>query len=110
MPLLAQRLDINGFTIEGPLKIAGTGADGAVTIADIVNRVMLFVLPLASVILFASIVWGGYDIVMSQGSAEKLKAGRGKIITGLVGFAILGLAFLITQFISTIFNIGQGIV
>ena len=104
--LLAQQMTINGVTINGPLNIGG----GPITITSIIARVMTFLIPLASIILFASIVWGGYEIMMSQGDAGKLKEGRAKLTTGVVGFIILVLAYFITRLIAEVFQIGQGII
>ncbi len=102
--LLAQSLDINGTSIQGPLdsKITNLG--------DLVNRVLTFLLPLAGIVLLFVLIWGGYDYMMSQGNPEKIKTAQAKITTGLIGFFLLISSYLIVRVITAIFGLGTGII
>ncbi|OGK61989.1 hypothetical protein A2334_03910 [Candidatus Roizmanbacteria bacterium RIFOXYB2_FULL_38_10] len=100
--LLAQTVNVGGTSIRGPLQ-------GINNIGDIINKLLPFIMTFAGVILFFILIWGGYDFMMSQGSAEKMKSGKAKITAGIVGFFLLVASYLITRLISGIFNIGQGI-
>jgi len=102
-PNLAQSINIGGQPITGPLQ-------GINSLGDVVNRVMLFLVPLAGIILLFVFLWGGYDLMMSQGAPDKLKAAQGKIVTGLIGFILLVAAYLIVRLIATIFGFGGGII
>jgi len=99
--LLAQTVRIGGFEFVGPLKNINT-------LADVINIVLPFIMSLAGIILFLIIILGGYDVMMAQGKAEKLKAGRAKITAGIIGFLLLILSYFLTKFISSVFNVGQG--
>jgi hypothetical protein len=101
--LLAQKINVNGMAIEGPLV-------GYTNIADIVNNVVPFVMSLAGIILFFVLMWGGYDYVTSQGLPEKLKSANAKITAGVIGFVLLVLSFLITRVLAYVFGIGEGII
>ncbi len=101
---LAQSIKIGGETVTGPLE-KGTNW----TIGEIINRVLLVVIPLAGIILFLILVWGGYDFMLSGGNAEKVKKGRAKITAALVGFFLLVTSYLAARIISQIFGIGQDI-
>ena len=109
--LLAQRLIIStapeqagrqvpAFEIEGPLK-------NIEKIADLVNIILQFVYPFAAIVLFFQIVWGGYDLLLSQGSPERIEAGKKRITFALLGFIFLVLSFLAVRFISRVFGLAD---
>ena len=101
--LLAQEIHIGteGATvIKGPLS-------GINNLSDLVNKVLVFIVPFAAIILFFVLVWGGFDFLMSQGNPEKIKSGRMKIITGLIGFFILVFSIAIVRLLGFIFGLGD---
>ncbi len=102
--LLAQSVKINGSTITGPLA---TGVNWS--LGEVINRILLVIIPLAGVILFLVLVWGGYDFLLSGGNPEKIKRGKARITTAFIGFLILILAFLIAKIVSQVFGLGQEI-
>jgi len=105
--ILAQNLNITNQTgtmtsIEGPLKNINS-------INDVINVLTSFLYPFAAVILLVVLIWGGYDLIMSAGEAEKITAGKAKITAGIVGFVLLILSFLIVKLFGFIFGLGDGI-
>ncbi len=98
---LTQRIEINGQPIEGPLE-------GINNIGDLINRLLPFFIGIAGIILLFVFIWGGYDLIMSQGDANKVKSAQAKITTGLIGFILLILSYLITSLIARIFGLGGG--
>jgi len=100
--LLAQSLSIGGQTIEGPLK-------GIDNIGSLISTILSFLLPLAGIILLFVLISGGYDFMMSQGNPEKIKAGQAKITTGIIGFILLAVSYLMVRVISSIFGLGNGL-
>lgn len=102
---LAQQLMISGIPIQGPLDPSIS------TIGDLLNKKLIpFLYPMAALILFFIIVWGGYDFLTSHGIPEKVKSAQAKITAGIVGFVLLMLSFIIVKLISFIFGIGSGII
>lgn len=99
---LAQQINISGQPIEGPLR-------GINTLGDLVNKVVELLIPLAGIILFFVLIWGGYDFLMSQGNPEKIKGAQAKITTGIIGFVLLIFAYVIVKLIAKIFSVGEGI-
>jgi len=99
---LTQQMNVGGQSIQGPLQ-------GINNIGDIVNKVVTFMIPLAGIILFFVIIWGGYDFLMSQGQPEKMKSAQAKITTGLVGFILLIVSYIVVKLIARIFGVGEGI-
>lgn len=74
--------------------------------AGIISRILLFAFPLAGLILFAMLVWAGFQILAgsTQGS-KSIEAGRQRASTAIVGFMLLFVAYWIMQLIEIIFGI-----
>ncbi|MCS6956642.1 MAG: hypothetical protein NZM02_02245 [Patescibacteria group bacterium] len=107
--VLAQVVNLNGQTIEGPLKIPGVSSS-EIKLGHIISRLLQFIMPLAGVILLFVLIWGGYDYILSQGNQDKIKNAHAKITTGLIGFGILILSYFIVRLISFIFGLQGGII
>lgn len=101
--LLAESINIGGQEITGPLE-------GIDNLGQLVSKLMVFLIPFSAIILFFILLWGGIDLMTSQGVPDKIKAGRGKIVAGLVGFILLVSSYLIVRLISVIFGFGSGII
>ncbi len=101
--LLAQSLNLGSQTIEGPLdsSIDSLGA--------IITKGLGFIMPMAGIVLLFVLISGGYDYMMSQGNADKMKSAQAKITSGIVGFILLIISFLVTRLIAYIFGLGGGI-
>lgn len=104
-PVLAQEIKLPGITgpaIRGPLYKINT-------LADVITAVMSFVLPMAGILLFFYLVWGGFNFMLSDGEPEKIQAGKDKIKAALTGFFILIMSLLIVRLFSFIFKLGGGL-
>lgn len=100
--LIAQVLNVGGQEIKGPLV-------GINNVADLVNKVLSVLIPFAGIILLLVLIWGGYDFMMSQGNPEKIKSAQAKITTGIIGFILLAISYLLVRVIAVIFGLGGGI-
>jgi len=105
--LLSQKINIGptGSTteIEGPIE-------GINTLGDLVNKIMEYLIPFASIILLVVLVWGGFDYLMSKGEPNGLKAGKAKITAGIIGFVLLAASYILVKLITAIIGIGDGII
>ncbi len=102
MHYLAQSMTIGGQQIQGPLQ-------GITTVGDLISKVTELIFPIAGLILLFVFILGGYDFMMSQGSADKMKSAWAKLTTGVIGFIILALSFLLVKLIERIFGLNTGI-
>lgn len=101
--LLSQSLNLGNQTIQGPL-------DSSVdSLGKIITKTLGFIMPMAGIVLLFVLISGGYDYMMSQGNADKIKSAQGKITSGIIGFILLIVAFLIVRLIAVIFGLGGGI-
>ncbi|HRN71169.1 MAG TPA: hypothetical protein PLS49_08375 [Candidatus Woesebacteria bacterium] len=80
---------------------------GINNLGDLINVLMSFIVPLAGIILFFILIWGGYDILMSQGESDKVESGKNKITAGIIGIVLLVLSYLITNVIGYIFGLDR---
>ncbi|MBI2641468.1 hypothetical protein HYW87_02630 [Candidatus Roizmanbacteria bacterium] len=103
--LLAQKICFGDppQCIEGPLS------SDIQTLGDLINKLVGFLVPLAAIILFLILVWGGFNYMMSAGDPEKVKSARAKITSALIGFILLILSYLIVKVVELIFGFGGGI-
>ena len=100
---LAQSLNFGNQTIQGPL-------DKSVdSLGKIITKTLGFIMPMAGIVLLFVLISGGYDYMMSQGNADKIKSAQAKITSGIIGFILLIVSFLITRLIAVIFGLGGGI-
>jgi hypothetical protein len=103
--LLAQKLNINPYPYNSGTPMPTVGIQGPLafsSIAELMNRLMLFLVPFAAVVLLVAFIWGGFDLLLSQGDPGKIKKGRMKITSSLIGFMLIIFAFIIVKAIAYI--------
>jgi len=71
----------------------------------IIGRVLLFAFPLAGLILFAMIVWGGFEMLTGAASSKGMDAGKQRVTNAIIGFIILFSSYWIIQIVQTVFGI-----
>lgn len=103
---LAQ-LKIGNEVIESPLK----AKDGTqyTNLGQIIGAVTNFMIPIGAVILLFVLIMGGYEFMLSQGSPDKIKSARAKIVSGIIGLVLMAFAFIIAKLISYMFDINGGV-
>jgi len=101
--LLTQNVNLNGQTIEGPLD------KNINNLGDLISRILTFLMPAAGLILLFVLILGGVDFMMAQGNPEKIKSAWGKITSGLIGFILLVISYLLVRLIAKIFGLESGI-
>lgn len=100
---LSQSLNFGSQTISGPL-------DSSVdSLGKIITKLLGFLMPMAGIVLLFVLISGGYDYIISQGNADKVKSAQGKITSGIIGFILLIISFLVVRLIAVIFGLGEGI-
>lgn len=108
LALLAQKLCVPGekgdTCVEGPKGLTEKFGPNF-TLADIVNRALLFIFPIAGLILFVNILFAGFTLATSGGDPKKMEAAKGRLTMSILGFALLFLAFWVTQIVAYIFGI-----
>jgi len=98
-----------------PLLIGGGDSlDGAVAspyasdLADpggIVSRLLEFIFPISGSILFAMLVWGGFEMLVGAPTKKSIDAGKQRITAAVIGFLLLFASYWLMQIIEVIFGI-----
>jgi hypothetical protein len=67
-----------------------------------INQALNLIFPLAGLILFVMIVWGGFEMLTSATSKKGLDAGKQRVVSALIGFLLLFSSYWIIQIIEHI--------
>lgn len=93
----------------GAIKVAGECIQGATnknwSINDILTTVLGFLTPIAGILIFINVIWGGFDYMFSQGNPKQMQNGKMKITYAIIGFIILVLSHIIVNFIAYMFGV-----
>lgn len=73
--------------------------------AEIMNRVLSFAFPIAGLILFIMLLWGGFEMLTGAATKKSLDAGRQRITAAVVGFLLLFVSYWIAQIIEVVFGV-----
>ena len=84
-------------TISGPTSFAFE--DLGSIVSTLLSQYIFF---FAGLILLFMLIMGGFQMLTSAGDPEKVKAGQGKITTGLIGFLIIFVAYWLMQIIEVV--------
>jgi len=66
-------------------------------LADVINNFVPYVFVITGLILLSVIIMGGFEMLTSAGDPKKAQSGQGKIVSGIVGFLIVFLAYWIAE-------------
>ena len=77
------------------------------TLGFIVSKLILFIFPIAGLLLLLYLVFGGYKYMLSRGDPKALAEAKGAITTALLGFVIVFVAFWIVQLIGVVLGLEQ---
>jgi hypothetical protein len=75
------------------------------TPGGIISRLLLFAFPIAGIVLFLMIVWGGFEMVTGATNAKSMDAGKQRITAAVVGFLLLFVSYWLMQLIELVFGL-----
>ncbi len=95
-----------------PMKIASEydsestdKSDQLSTPGGIINELLIYLFPLAILILFAMLVWGGFEMLTGAANEKNLTAGKNRVTSAIAGFILLFASYWIVEIVQNIFNI-----
>jgi hypothetical protein len=88
-------------------KTEGSGdlSESLTTPGAIISRLLQFAFPLAGIILFIMLLWGGFEIVYGASTSKAMEAGKNRITAAIIGFFLLFASFWIIQILEEILGI-----
>ena len=76
------------------------------TPGGIVSRFLgVFAFPIAGLILFVMLIWGGVEMMAGSATSKSVDAGKQRVTTALIGFLLLFASFWIARILEMIFGI-----
>ena len=100
----------------GPINVDNPGGFGQgansfgadPTLGQIVGTIVKYVMAFSGFILLILIIFGGFTLLTSAGNPDKVKKGQSLLVSALIGFAIIFVAYWLMQIIEIIFGIRVG--
>lgn len=88
-------------------KVAGdlTNPDGSINPGKVISRFISYAIPIAGIILFVMIMWGGFEMVLGSSDSKAQDAGKQRITAAVIGFIVLFAAYWIAQLIQAVFGV-----
>lgn len=98
------------------LQLILPGPNGGFTITDqilgkfptlgaLLSEALKYAFPLAGIILFFVIIFSGYGFLTSAGDPEKTKKNQGMLVSAIIGFFIIFLAYWLMEILEKIVGI-----
>lgn len=81
------------------------GVPGGFDLSTLITQAFTIVFSIAALLVLIMLIWGAINWILSAGDKEKVGNARNRIISALVGLAILALAFLIANVVGRIVGI-----
>jgi len=91
-----------------PLQIKqpiNSGIIAGTELTTIISNALRIVFVVASLMVLVMLIWGAFQWIVSGGEKEAVGNARNRITNGLIGLAILALAFLIVTIVGQIVGI-----
>jgi len=66
-------------------------------IGDIISSLLTHIFPIAGLLTFIYLIYGGFHLMIAQGDENGIKEAKAKITNALIGFLIIFLAYWIVQ-------------
>ena len=88
--------DSNPVTLTNPL--------GTTDATTVLNNINLFLLAIAAPICGIMVVWGGFQMMTSNGDPERFSTGKKTLLYAAIGFVVVIFASSVVPVMQSIFN------
>ena len=95
---------IGGYQINPPTGLRSE-YQGSGALSNIIIGAFFFIVPIVGIAAFGFLVWSGFQYLTSKGDPKALEAAKARITYSIIGMTIVFMAYLITQFVATLFNL-----
>jgi len=87
------------------LAAAQGGLSNVLNIVNTIKTILNAVILVMFALLIIYFIWGVVQYVSAGGDEEKLKAGKKHMLWGIIGIAVVGAIFGITNWLYTVFGV-----
>jgi len=74
-------------------------------LGSIITQLLPYILVLAGLILFILLIIGGFGLLTSGGSPDKVKSAQGKITSAVIGFVIIFISYWLVRILEIVLGI-----
>ena len=71
----------------------------------VVSRALEFAIPIAGLILFVMLVWGGFEMLVGAPSGKSIDAGKQRVTAAIIGFILLFSSYWLMQIVEVVFGV-----
>lgn len=89
-------------TINNPANFNFTGNSN---LGDIISAFLPYIFIIAGLTLFILLIIGGFGLLISGGSPDKMKAAQGKITSAVIGFVIIFISYWLARILEILLGI-----
>jgi hypothetical protein len=75
------------------------------SIGDIVSQALTYVFPIAGILVFIYLLYGGLNLMIAMGNEEGIREGKAKITNALIGFIIIFVSYWLVQALEIILGV-----
>ena len=83
----------------------GAPISGWTNIGDIVSDLLIYIFPIAGILTFIFLLYGGFNLIFALGNPEKIKKAQSQITNAIIGFLIIFAAYWIVQILEIILGV-----
>ncbi|MBI4407327.1 MAG: hypothetical protein HY565_02390 [Candidatus Kerfeldbacteria bacterium] len=87
-------------SLDAPFGSSSTQTEPVLFIAIIIQA-LLGIVGAGALLMF---IWGGFHMIFSGGSEERIKKGRDTLLWAVIGMAVILTSYAVLQFIFGVFN------
>ena len=84
---------------------SGTPISRWTNIGQIVSHLLIYIFPIAGILVFIYLLSGGFSLIFALGNPEKIKKAQGQITNAIIGFLIIFAAYWVVQILEIILGI-----
>jgi len=84
---------------------SGTPISRWTNIGQIVSDLLIYIFPIAGILTFIFLLYGGFHLIIAQGNEEGIREAKAKITNAIIGFLIIFLAYWIVQILEIILGV-----
>lgn len=75
------------------------------TPGGIISRFLLFAFPIAGLIIFVMVFWGGFEILAGSATKKSIDAGKQRITAAVVGFVLLFVSYWLIRLLEEVLGL-----
>ena len=94
-----------GETVGSPEAQGGLLSKSNSNIGEVISGLLPYIFVIAGLTLFILLIMGGFGLLTSAGSPDKVKAAQGKITSAIIGFVIIFIAYWLMRILEIVFGL-----